>query len=195
MRRVQKGHKQGNKDSDSRKWLLFLLFFQSGRFQRRVSRNKQTRFPPFRPRMDSRRGTTSFWRTRKVNPIIFRHGFGNWNDVADFIGTNKTREDVEEHYQQVYLLGANNFIPVNLNLNRTITFLPKEITVEKWPLPQNRVLGEDQVEELLQDPIISSQQCHVSHIVNQLETGQPWQSTKPLWQSITQLRMGAVPHK
>ena len=42
---------------------------------------------------------------------LLRHGFGNWNDIADFIGTNKSREEVEEHYQTVYL-GAPNYIPV-----------------------------------------------------------------------------------
>jgi hypothetical protein len=33
----------------------------------------------------------------------FRHGFGNWSEIADFIGTNKTRDDVQDHYINVYL--------------------------------------------------------------------------------------------
>lgn len=39
------------------------------------------------------------------------HGFGNWSDIADTIGTGKTREEVEEHYQRIFLEDAS-FIPV-----------------------------------------------------------------------------------
>ena len=26
--------------------------------------------------------------------LLLRHGFGNWSEIADFIGTGKTREDI-----------------------------------------------------------------------------------------------------
>ncbi len=32
-----------------------------------------------------------------------RFGFGNWNDIADHIGTDKTKDDVERHYEDFYL--------------------------------------------------------------------------------------------
>jgi len=53
--------------------------------------------------MDSYRGPFALLRTIKVIFLLYRHGFGNWGDIADFIGTNKSREDVEEHYQHIYL--------------------------------------------------------------------------------------------
>lgn len=40
-----------------------------------------------------------------------RHGFGNWNEIAEHIGTDKTKEEVERHYEDVYL-SADNFKPV-----------------------------------------------------------------------------------
>lgn len=30
-------------------------------------------------------------------------GFGNWNDIAELIGTDKTKDDVEKHYEKYYL--------------------------------------------------------------------------------------------
>ena len=32
-----------------------------------------------------------------------RFGFGNWHDIAEHIGTDKTKEDVESHYESFYL--------------------------------------------------------------------------------------------
>lgn len=62
--------------------------------------------------MVSRRGTPPLRRTREVHPSSCRHGFGNWGEIADFIGSNKTREDVEDHYQHIYL-GGVDFLPVS----------------------------------------------------------------------------------
>ena len=39
-----------------------------------------------------------------------RHGFGNWNEIAEHIGTDKTKEEVERHYEDVYL-SSENFMP------------------------------------------------------------------------------------
>ena len=43
--------------------------------------------------------------------FTFSHGFGNWSDIADFIGTGKTREEVEEHYQRIYI-DREDYMPV-----------------------------------------------------------------------------------
>ncbi|EGR31009.1 hypothetical protein IMG5_119510 [Ichthyophthirius multifiliis] len=32
-----------------------------------------------------------------------RYGFGNWNDVQDHIGTDKTKEEIEKHYEDYHL--------------------------------------------------------------------------------------------
>lgn len=32
-----------------------------------------------------------------------KFGFGNWNSIAEAIGTDKTKEDVEQHYEEMYL--------------------------------------------------------------------------------------------
>ena len=29
-----------------------------------------------------------------------RFGFGNWNDIAEHIGNDKTKEEVEKHYEE-----------------------------------------------------------------------------------------------
>ena len=75
--------------------------------------------------MDSIRRTPSVWRPLKVNYHLFRHGFGNWAEIADFIGTNKSREDVEEHYLTVYL-DTPDFLPVNIMKLRLLILYPKE---------------------------------------------------------------------
>jgi len=37
-----------------------------------------------------------------------RYGFGNWNDIADHIGNpSKTKEDVENHYEECHLDAAH----------------------------------------------------------------------------------------
>jgi hypothetical protein len=42
-----------------------------------------------------------------------RFGFGNWNDIAEHIGTDKTKEDVEKHYEEFYLSqDKKTFLPV-----------------------------------------------------------------------------------
>lgn len=33
----------------------------------------------------------------------FRFGFGNWAEIAELIGSDKKKEDVEEHYVNQYL--------------------------------------------------------------------------------------------
>lgn len=30
-------------------------------------------------------------------------GFGNWGDIAEHIATDKTKEDCERHYEEIYL--------------------------------------------------------------------------------------------
>ncbi len=32
-----------------------------------------------------------------------KFGFGNWNDITDHISTNKTKLDVQNHYEHIYL--------------------------------------------------------------------------------------------
>lgn len=42
-----------------------------------------------------------------------RYGFGNWHDIAEHIGTDKTKEDVEKHYEECHLdASSKNFYPV-----------------------------------------------------------------------------------
>jgi len=37
-----------------------------------------------------------------------RYGFGNWNDIADHIGNpSKTKEDIENHYEECHLDAAH----------------------------------------------------------------------------------------
>lgn len=32
-----------------------------------------------------------------------RYGFGNWMEISDHIGSGKSKEEVEDHYETVYL--------------------------------------------------------------------------------------------
>lgn len=43
-----------------------------------------------------------------------KHGFGNWGDITDCIGTGKTREEVERHYHFVHLLPDCASLPITL---------------------------------------------------------------------------------
>jgi hypothetical protein len=61
--------------------------------------------------VDCRRRTTPFRGSLKVNIFRNRHGFGNWSEIADFIGSNKSKEDVEEHYLATFL-ETPEFLPV-----------------------------------------------------------------------------------
>ena len=45
-------------------------------------------------------------------------GFGNWNDIAELIGTDKTKDDVEKHYEKYYLAQKKNLPPVNAILTK-----------------------------------------------------------------------------
>jgi hypothetical protein len=63
--------------------------------------------------MEWGRRAPSFRRVAKVNILEFRHGYGNWPEIADFIGTNKMKEDVEEHYLAVFL-DTPEFLPVKV---------------------------------------------------------------------------------
>lgn len=40
-----------------------------------------------------------------------RFGFGNWEQIAEQIATDKTAEDVEKHYEEIYLQGDENCLP------------------------------------------------------------------------------------
>ncbi|KAL4486176.1 hypothetical protein ABPG72_012229 [Tetrahymena utriculariae] len=41
-----------------------------------------------------------------------RFGFGNWQDIADHIGTDKTKEEVEKHYEESHLdASTKSFYP------------------------------------------------------------------------------------
>jgi transcriptional adapter 2-alpha len=43
-----------------------------------------------------------------------RFGFGNWGDIAEHIGSDKTKEDCEGHYDQFFLSkdSKQSYIPV-----------------------------------------------------------------------------------
>jgi len=41
-----------------------------------------------------------------------RFGFGNWADISDHMASNKTKEEVEQHYDQIYLKKEFGFLPV-----------------------------------------------------------------------------------
>jgi len=71
--------------------------------------------------MECLRGAAFVLGSLKVLILSFRHGFGNWVDIADFIGNNKSPEEVEEHYQQVYIK-TSSFLPVNQLISRTTPF-------------------------------------------------------------------------
>lgn len=60
--------------------------------------------------MDRRRRATPFRGAGEVVGGLGRHGYGNWNDIADHIGTNKTPEEVQSHYEKVYL-NEPDFLP------------------------------------------------------------------------------------
>jgi Myb-like DNA-binding domain len=40
------------------------------------------------------------------------YGLGNWADIADHIGSYRTKEEVEKHYYKVYLNSPNYPLPV-----------------------------------------------------------------------------------
>ena len=35
-----------------------------------------------------------------------KKGFGNWADIAEMMGSDKTKEDLEKHYDEIYLSDA-----------------------------------------------------------------------------------------
>jgi len=46
-----------------------------------------------------------------------KYGFGNWPDIAEHIATDKTAEDVMNHYERVYINGKD-FLPPNEVLSK-----------------------------------------------------------------------------
>jgi transcriptional adapter 2-alpha len=50
------------------------------------------------------------WRDWQDNIYLYllqeRKGFGNWQDIAEMIATDKNKEEIEKHYDDVYLSGA-----------------------------------------------------------------------------------------
>ena len=42
-----------------------------------------------------------------------KFGFGNWNDITDHISTNKSKDEIQNHYEQIYL-GQISYLPVIL---------------------------------------------------------------------------------
>jgi len=41
-----------------------------------------------------------------------KFGFGNWQEISEHIGTGKPKEEIEDHYEQVYLKdGQPDFLP------------------------------------------------------------------------------------
>lgn len=44
---------------------------------------------------------------------IATHGFGNWKKIAEHVGT-RTKEEVEKHYNQVYVDSKSWPLPVGL---------------------------------------------------------------------------------
>lgn len=87
------------------------LLLDSAQMARPVSSNQQIGISLFFRGMERLLIANDVLRTGKVTKIIFRHGFGNWNEIADYIDTNKTREDVERHYSEIFL-SSPGFLPV-----------------------------------------------------------------------------------
>ena len=89
--------------------------------------------------------------------FMSRHGFGNWSEIAEFIGTNKTREDVEEHYV-TYFLESPDFMPVPYVLAKTATVITQrdssgklirsgiEGQVKKFQRPVSRIFSSHSVQ-------------------------------------------------
>ena len=74
--------------------------------------------------MDSNRIITDVSRYVGVHLRLYSHGYGNWSEIATFIGTGKTREQVEDHYERVYLRNET-FIPVFLYFTKNDHILSK----------------------------------------------------------------------
>jgi transcriptional adapter 2-alpha len=43
-----------------------------------------------------------------------KFGFGNWADISEHVGTDKTKEDLERHYEDVYM-SSKKFVPVRFS--------------------------------------------------------------------------------
>lgn len=98
--------------------LLSQLLLQPRLISLWVSRHQSLGLSTLRQRLDCRRRASTVRRPLKVLVLLSRHGFGNWAEIADFIATNKTREDVEDHYLTTYL-EAPSFLPVHRLSYRT----------------------------------------------------------------------------
>lgn len=117
VRRMQEGHQQAHENLDPRQRLLCGMFQQPVSAPRNVPHHQQAGLPAFRGRLDCRLRAPHVRGTREVALLLFcRHGFGNWSEIAEFMGTSKTREEVEHHYTTVYL-ESPNFIPVPISVD------------------------------------------------------------------------------
>jgi hypothetical protein len=115
VQRVQAQHQQDGQGADEQRGkaavALHVVLCEPGVLRGGVPCGQQAGLPPPRALLDCTRRTPALRRTRVVKNVPCRHGFGNWTDIADFIGSDKTREDVEGHYQAIFL-DHPNFIPV-----------------------------------------------------------------------------------
>ncbi|KAI7962865.1 hypothetical protein MJO28_000959 [Puccinia striiformis f. sp. tritici] len=58
------------------------------------------------------------------------YGLGNWSDIADHMGNNRTKEEVEQHYLDVSI-GSNDYPFPSIGWRKKITFLAQEITTSE----------------------------------------------------------------
>lgn len=55
---------------------------------------------------------------------IASQGFGNWKKIAEHVGT-RTKEEVEQHYNSIYVDSPDWPLPVSLLFNENLVFKPK----------------------------------------------------------------------
>jgi len=67
------------------------MFFAIRIITKIVHGTQQTQFSTTRALVERRLIIADVLRSRKVINKICRHGFGNWGDIADFVGSGKSR--------------------------------------------------------------------------------------------------------
>jgi hypothetical protein len=101
--------------------------------------------------VDRRRGTAALRGPLKVNIPQNRHGFGNWSEIADFIGSNKSKEDVEEHYLATFL-ETPEFLPVIDPLSRLQILYLKGMRREGLLKPSKKIPIKKQINQSAEAP-------------------------------------------
>ncbi|KAG5518836.1 hypothetical protein PMAC_002366 [Pneumocystis sp. 'macacae'] len=99
------------------------------------------------------------------------YGLGNWQDVADYLGSGRSKEECERHYNEVYISSPSFPYAVTfyLNFQQNIIFYKKHLTFninheELLKRRRERIKQLSIIDKLSflqkQKPIVSTPSCH-----------------------------------